>query len=176
MLQNCNILNVARVFFLEPTIKHYLKEISSKSNLSHTSVKIILNKLKKENIVLENPERKGKRTFPYFISNIDSNNYKFYKQISNFLDLQNSGLIDLLEKELMPKSIVLFGSYFRGEDVEDSDIDLFVESKRREMDLGKFENILKRKIQLHFSEKFKDYPPELKNSIINGIVLEGYLK
>jgi predicted nucleotidyltransferase len=92
------------------------------------------------------------------------------------LDLQNSGLIYLLEKELMPKSIVLFGSYFRGEDVEDSDIDLFVESKRREMDLGKFENILKRKIQLHFSEKFKDYPPELKNSIINGIVLEGYLK
>lgn len=64
----------------------------------------------------------------------------------------------------------------KGEDVEDSDLDLFVETEKANIDVSKFEKTLKRKIQLHFKENFKKYPPELKNSIINGAVLEGYLE
>ena len=76
----------------------------------------------------------------------------------------------------MPKSIVLFGSYQKGEDSENSDIDLFVECDKEELDVKIFEKKLGRKIELHFKKDFTLYPKELKNNIINGIVLSGFLE
>ena len=90
--------------------------------------------------------------------------------------LSESGLIEYLEEKLFPKVIVLFGSYRKGEDMIDSDIDLFVECKKEELNLSLFEKKLKRKIQLHFKEDFNSFPKELKNNIINGIVLYGFLE
>ena len=75
-----------------------------------------------------------------------------------------------------PNSIVLFGSYQKGEDTIKSDIDLFIESKEQNINLQEFETKLNRKIQLHFNESFEKYPKELKNNICNGIVLKGYLE
>ena len=94
----------------------------------------------------------------------------------NLLELQNSNLVSYLQDSLMPKCIVLFGSYQRGEDVEYSDIDLFIESTEEKVDLSKFAKMLNRNIQIHFKDNFKKYPTELKNNIINGVVLEGYLE
>ena len=76
----------------------------------------------------------------------------------------------------MPNDMILFGSYARGEDLENSDIDIFLECKKEEINLSNFENHLNRKIQLHFKDNFKNYPKELKNNIVNGIVLDGYLE
>ena len=84
-------------------------------------------------------------------------------------------MIEFIEEKLMPKSIVLFGSYRRGEDTESSDIDLFVECKEESINLKPFEKVLGRKIEIHFKEDFMSYPKELKNNIINGIVLNGFL-
>ena len=39
-----------------------------------------------------------------------------------------------------------------------------------------YEKLIGRKIQLHFKEDFNKYAKELKNNIINGIVLVGYLE
>ncbi|MBI2125664.1 nucleotidyltransferase domain-containing protein [Candidatus Woesearchaeota archaeon] len=176
MLQKCSIFNVAGVFFREPTQDHYLLEISKKADLSHTSTKICLQTLIKLSIIKESIEKKGSRKFPIFRANLNSKIYKHYKKIYNLLELQNSGLIEFLKDSLMPKCIVLFGSYQRGEDVEDSDIDLFLECKEEKVDLSKFAKMLNRNIQLHFKEHFKRYPDELKNNIINGMVVEGYLE
>ena len=76
----------------------------------------------------------------------------------------------------MPKSIIVFGSYAKGEDIEDSDIDIFVECEEEKLDLEPFEKQLKRKVQFHFKENFKAYSKELRNNIINGIILRGYLE
>ena len=76
----------------------------------------------------------------------------------------------------MPQSIVVFGSYQKGEDTEDSDIDIFVEANEEKINLEKFEKLLNRKIQLHFNPNFKTYSKELKNNIANGWVFGGYLK
>lgn len=176
MLHKCSIFGVAGVFFREPTKEHYLIEISKKANLSHTSTKNNLLALVKLSIIKESREKKGSRTFPIFRANLENKSYKEYKQIYNLLELHNSNLIDFLKYMLMPKCIILFGSYQRGEDVEDSDIDLFVECKEEKLDLSKFTKKLGRDVQLHFKENFKMYPPELKNNIINGTVLEGYLE
>ena len=98
------------------------------------------------------------------------------KIIYNITSILESDVITYIEEKLMPKSIVLFGSYARGEDIENSDIDLFVECKKEELDLEKFEKKLSRGIELHFNDKFTLYPKELKNNIINGIVLSGFLE
>ena len=176
MLQNCSIMNVAEIFFVEPTTKHYLIEISKKSKLAHTSVKKYLDTLKKDEIILQQNEKKGKRNFPSFVANINSQEYKAYKKMFNILSLHDSGLINFIRDKLTPRAIVVFGSYSLGEDIETSDIDIFIETKDHNINLEIFEKKLKRKIELHFNEKFNNYPVELKNNILNGNVLYGYLE
>src|SRR3990167_124035 len=111
MLQKCSILNVAAVFFREPTKDHYLLEISKKAYLSHTSTKAHLQTLIKLSIITESIEKKGNRKFPIFRAEINNKNYNIYKKVFNLLELQNSNLITFLQESLMPKCIVLFGSY-----------------------------------------------------------------
>jgi predicted nucleotidyltransferase len=176
MLQNCSIMKVAEIFFTEPTARHYLIEISKKSKLAHTSVKTHLNNLNNQGIITQNKEKKGKRNFPYFFANIQNNKYKFYKRIFNNLSIDNSGLTEFIRDQLSPRSIVVFGSYALGEDIEGSDIDIFIESKKHSLNLETFEKKLKRKIELHFNDNFNSYSSELKNNIINGNILYGYLE
>ncbi len=86
-------------------------------------------------------------------------------------------MIDFIEEKLAPRCIVLFGSYPRGgEDSESSDIDIFVECKKEVLNINRFERKLSRKIELHFKENFTSYTAELKNNIINGIVVRGLLE
>ena len=174
MLQECSIIRVANVFFNEPTKLHYLIEISQKAKLAHTSVKKYLEQMKETGIIKETAEKKGKRKFPIYIANIENKEYKKFKRAINLIKIEN--VTSFLKSKLMPKTIVLFGSYARGEDVEESDIDIFIECKKEQVDLSKFEKQLNRKIHLHFKEKFKNYPAELKNNIANGTVLGGYLE
>ena len=176
MLQECSIWNIARIFFNEPTKQHYLMEISQKSKIAHTSVKHLLTKLKKLSIIKEFSEKKGSRNFPVYKADLESKEYKKYKKIYNLINVEESGLIDFLNDNFMPNCIILFGSYFRGEDIEDSDIDLFVGCKKKEIDLNKFKRYFNKKIELHFNDNFNNYQKELKNNIINGVVLRGYLE
>lgn len=176
MLQKCSIFKVLEVFFNEPSKEHYLMEISKKSGIAHTSTKKYLQELIKLLIIKENLEKKGKRIFPLFIVNLESQKYLHYKKLSNQDKLIESNLIDYLKDNIMPECIVVFGSYQKGEDDETSDIDIYVQSNKKELNLSSFEKKLKRKIQIHFQLKFKNYPEELKNNIINGVVLYGYLE
>ncbi|MBI5397891.1 nucleotidyltransferase domain-containing protein [Candidatus Woesearchaeota archaeon] len=176
MIQKCNILGVAKVFFDEPTRQHYLIEVSKKANLAHTSTKSHIITLKKNGLITETTERKGKRNFPIYQANLNSKKYRDIKKIYNQLAIQQSGIIDHLKEKTAPRTIILFGSYRKGEDTEESDIDLFIEAKKESINLTKYEKTLGKKIQLHFSEDFKRCPKELKNNIANGIVLQGYLE
>src|SRR3989338_1143340 len=176
MLQKSSIEKTAELFFLHPSKPHYLMDISRKTNIAHTSIKNNLDLLVKPGLILKSTEKKGKRAFPIYSANTGSKPFKTQKMLYNLSSLLESNLIELLEEKLMPKSIVLFGSYQRGEDTESSDIDLFVECKEKELNLNDFEKKLKRRIQLHFKERFSAYPEELKNNIINGFVLSGFLE
>lgn len=175
MLQKSTMLRTLEIFFLNPTKGHYLKDISRKIKIAHTSVKKNLNELVKFGIIKENIEKRGKRKFPIYKADIHNKTFRKYKIIYNISSLIESNLIDFIEEKLSPKSIVVFGSYQKGEDIETSDIDIFVECKKEELSLAKFEKILNRKIELHFNNNFFSYPKELKNNIVNGMVLSGFL-
>ncbi|MFB6089389.1 MAG: winged helix-turn-helix transcriptional regulator [Candidatus Aenigmatarchaeota archaeon] len=175
MLQNCNTWEIAKVFFDEPSTEHNLKEICKKTGLSHTSVKGHLKKLEREEIIQVKRERKGERVFPKYMAK-DSEEFKFKKRLDLINRLKSSGLLDFIVSEFQPNCVILFGSGIYGEDIEDSDVDLFVQASGKELDLSNFENKLNRSIEIHTKSDFEDYPKELKNNIINGIILYGFLK
>jgi|SRR3989344_6524350 len=176
MLQKSSISRTAELFFVNPTKKIYLMEISRKIQLAHTSVKKNLDTLVKLGLITRSVEKKGERKFPIYLANRDNKLFKEHKMIYNLSSLLESGIIKYIEEKIMPASLIVFGSYQRGEDTEESDIDLFVEGKEESLELHIFEKKLKRKIQLHFKEQFASYPKELKNNLINGIVLSGFLE
>ena len=151
MLQKSSIYQTLEVFFIYPTKNHYLMDIARHIELAHTSVKKNLNELIKIGLIKEFIEKKGIRKFPIYTSDINNKLFKKYKLIYNFSSILESNLINFIEDKLMPKSIVLFGSYQHGEDIEGSDIDIFVECKKEELDLKIFEKKLNRKIELHFN-------------------------
>ena len=101
---------------------------------------------------------------------------QFLKKINTLKEIKESSLLDYLNDNLMPNLIILFGSASKGEDLEDSDIDLFIECSDKKLDLSKFETKLHRKINLFLSKDFNKLSKELKNNLINGIILKGYLK
>lgn len=176
MLQKSSISRTAETFFINPSKGQYLMDISRNVGLAHTSVKKNLKELAKLGIIRESIEKKGRRRYPVYKADINNKVFRRYKLVYNLLSILESGLVDFIEEALMPRSIVLFGSYPKGEDIETSDIDLFVESKKEELDIRSFEKKLGRKIELHFKEDFASYPKELKNNIINGVVLNGFLE
>lgn len=176
MLQQSSVDKTAEVFFINPTKKHYLMDISKKIKLAHTSVKKNLNKLLKLKIIIKSIEKKGKRKFPLYKANLNNKNFIKYKISYNISSILESKFIEFIKSKLMPKSIILFGSYQKGEDTEKSDIDIFIECKKEKLDITSFEKKLGRKIELHFNDNFNSYPKELKNNIINGIVLDGFLE
>ena len=165
MLQKCSIWKVAEVFFVEPTKVHFIKEISRKINLAHTSVKNHVTALVDEGLVEEN----NSGIFKGYKARRDNPEFIFYKKLSNLLNLKSSKIVDLL-KEHYPKSIILFGSYDKGEDIETSDIDIFVNSKKFKINLKKSEDYLKRRLHLVFKE---EAGKSLIESINQGTLLFG---
>lgn len=165
VLQKCSVWKVLQVFFKESLKIHYIKEISRKISLAHTSVKNHIDFLTKEGFIEQDNTGiikgyKAKRDTPSFI---------FYKKIDNLINLRESGLIECL-KEHYPKTIILFGSYDKGEDVDTSDVDIFIDSKKFKVETEKFEKYLNRKLQIIFKEETSK---SLMLSINQGTILYG---
>jgi predicted nucleotidyltransferase len=96
------------------------------------------------------------------------------KKIDNLKQIYTSGLADYLEKEFAGATIILFGSYSRGDDLINSDIDLAVIGrKEKEVDLVSYEKIFERKININFYESFEKIHKNLKENLANGIILVG---
>ena len=65
------------------------------------------------------------------------------KRAENLKLISESGLVDFLENEFPGCSIILFGSYSRGDDTTNSDIDIAViGTKGKKIKLTKFDKLL----------------------------------
>ncbi|MFH0832020.1 MAG: nucleotidyltransferase domain-containing protein [archaeon] len=96
------------------------------------------------------------------------------KRAENLKMIYESGLSDFLSEEFPGSTIILFGSYSKGEDTINSDVDIsIIGTKEKLVNLGKFEELLKKKIILQFYPDFKGIHKNLKENIFNGIVLKG---
>jgi len=110
---------------------------------------------------------------------INRNNHKVIqlKRAENLKLIYESGFADMLEKEFAGGTIILFGSYSRGEDTINSDIDIaIVGRKEKNIELSAFEDIFNREINVNFYPSFKDIHKHLKENIFNGIVIAGSIE
>lgn len=88
-----------------------------------------------------------------------------------------SGLPKYLNEELGGVACLLFGSCARGDYYENSDIDIFVQTKKINLDVSVFERKLKRKINLFFEEKWQNLNEGMKTGLLNdGVAIVGRLK
>jgi len=163
------------VFFDNPlpeSIGFHLREISTSIKLAPKSVKLYLVILEKEKLVV----KKILHKYPVYFANRDNAYFKFLKKLNMLSRIKESGLLDYLDEKCMPDSIILFGSASKGEDIKSSDIDLFLGSKEKDLDLLHYEKKLHRSISLFFEADFDRLSNELKQNIINGDKLSGFLK
>ncbi len=177
MSQKDNRRKILRVFFEDPAPKgigFQLREISRNTGTATPSVKNYLVQLKKEGLIIVRKHRIY--GYPVYYANRNNEHFKFLKKLNSIRMIKESGLLKYLENICMPDVIVLFGSASKGEDIKDSDIDLFLQCKEKKLDMKKYEKELKRKVNIFFSDNFNKLSKELKNNIINGVILYGYLK
>jgi predicted nucleotidyltransferase/biotin operon repressor len=99
------------------------------------------------------------------------------KKAENLKLVSESGLSDFLEEKFAGCTIILFGSYSRGDDTVESDIDIaIIGSKQKAVDLSVFEGILEREVIIQFYGSLKGINKELRENIVNGIVLAGRIE
>jgi len=164
---------IKKYFFLNPTAKLRVREVERTLKLPLPSVIRYCKELEKENILAT--AKIGSVTF-YTASRNEI--YLLEKKLYNIKQLYDSGLINYLKVELNNPTIVLFGSYAKGEDTENSDIDLYIETlSKKQVSLEKFKKTLKRDIQLFQHKNIKEIKnTNLANNIINGFLLNGFME
>jgi len=171
MIHNYTGYRILRLFFDYPTKGFQLREICRMAKLGMPSVKLHIKRLENEGFV------KMEKTGVYASYRASKNErFRRYKLGDMLLRLYDSGFVDFLENEFSPNAVVLFGSASRGEDTERSDIDILILAKEKEIELKEYESSLKRKISIMFESDVRKLPKELRNNVINGIVVYGYLK
>jgi len=149
-----------------------MRQLSRNTKIAQPSVMNHLKALAKEGFIL----RENKGIYPTIKANRDNSLFKLYKRNDIILTLNSSGLIDYVYDSCTPDAIILFGSTSKGEDIETSDIDLYICGPKRKIDLSKYEKLINRKISLLFEEDFSKLSKELKNNILNGVIIRGYLQ
>tara|TARA_Y100000034_G_scaffold32032_1_gene39183 strand:+ start:490 stop:1014 length:525 start_codon:yes stop_codon:yes gene_type:complete len=159
-------------FFLNPTKKLRVRQIEREVKIPLPSVTRYVKELIKENFL----KKETITNIIAYSADRTSETYLLEKKLFNIKQLQS--LKNYLKQELSNPTIIVFGSFARGEDVEISDIDIYVEtSLKKQPILNNFEQQLQRTIQLFLSKSIHDITnKELANNIINGITLNGFME
>ncbi|HLC22576.1 MAG TPA: nucleotidyltransferase domain-containing protein [Candidatus Nanoarchaeia archaeon] len=167
-----NTYKILELFIEFPVKDFSVRGIARNLKLSHATVLKYIAYLEKLNLV----KKKEATLYPTYFANTENQKYKFYKRNWLVFKINESGLIEHLQKEVLPSSIVLFGSGAKATSTEKSDIDIFVEANEAKLDFTKYEKKLNHKINLLFEQNINNLSKELRNNMINGIVLYGFIK
>jgi predicted nucleotidyltransferase len=161
-----------RVLFVHSGQSLNQRTIARILKVSSPAVMKALPALEKDGLIKLEQDKESKR----WAIQLNSENSKAMqlKRVENLKLVYESGLADYLGNELSGSTIFLFGSYSFGEDNFQSDIDIAVIGrKEKTLNLEKFEKIFSKKIVVQFYDSFKDMHKNLKESILNGILLKG---
>jgi len=163
---------IVRLLFIRAGTALNARRISKYLQVSQPAVAKALPELKKREIINVNQDKESKRWAIEL--NKDNNKIMQIKRADNIKQIYESGLADFLEKEFAGSTIILFGSYSRGEDIVNSDIDIaIIGRKEKEINLVSFEKVLQREIRINFYDSFENIDKNLKENLFNGIVLAG---
>ena len=148
------------------------RAIARHLRVSPTAIAKSLKRLEQEEMIKVNKDKESKR-FSIQLNKDNPLTYQF-KRADNLKLIYESGLLEYLSETLPAATIILFGSYSFGEDTLNSDIDLaIIGAKQKEVNLDKFNRLLERNVSINFYPNLKDVNKNLKENILNGIVLKG---
>ncbi len=179
LLVQTGIQKVTELFFSFPEKEFSLSDIAKETGVAKANLGGILDSLNQTGFL------KIEKLSKIWRIRADRNNWYFLRSkiIYNLNFVYQSGLIEFLYDHYKhPKSIILFGSFRKGEDVTGSDIDIAIEQDEFKeyhttmlRELFEFEKQIGRKIQIHeFNKSIVDL--HLFNNIANGIILTGFLE
>ncbi len=164
---------IKEYFFVNPSAKLRVRHIEKVLKLPLPSIIRYCRELEQEGI-LRTIKTGG---VVFYTAERSNENFLLEKKLFNIKQLYHSGLVEYLRTELHNPPTAVFGSYAKGEDTENSDIDLYIETTKKEFDITKFEKTLKRRVQLFTHKNINEVKnPHLANNIINGIVLNGFIE
>lgn len=172
-------IKVLGLFFSFPDRTFQLNEVAKKAKVSKINASRIVDNLVLNEFLIKKTAGKS-----WLLQCNKRHKYNQTRKIAYNLGLvYESGILEEIKSKFGAyKAVILFGSYRKGDDIETSDLDIAVQclDKRdyniiefcRIKNLGYRENI---QVSLHIFSKNK-IAGNLFGSIINGIVLEGFLE
>ena len=164
---------IQSLFFDNPSRGFKLRELSREASIAPASLYTYLEHFINRTVV-KVVEEYGLKLYK---ANTESEIYKQDKIAYNIQKIQNSKIIDEINKKFDYPCIILFGSKSKGEDNEKSDIDIAIISTiNAEIDTNKYENSLNSEVNFLVINNFNKLAAEIKNNIINGKILSGYLE
>jgi predicted nucleotidyltransferase len=172
MITKDNNYKVMKLFFDSPEKTFHIREIARRTGLSSPGAIKIIKRLKGEKLL-----NSQKSIMTEEVGADMDGRFMPMKRAYNLHNVLESGLIEMLKDFYEePRALIMFGSYSNGTDNSMSDIDIAIETKSEKLpDARAFEKKLRRKISLYPFTK-KTAGSEFKNSIANGIVLDGFLE
>lgn len=163
---------IMRLLFIKAGISLNQRQIANLLEVTPPAVMKALPALAQENLLKIQQDKETKR----WSIELNRNHHKVMqlKRADNLQQIYESGLADFLEKEFAGATIILFGSYSRGEDIINSDLDIAVVGRKDKLiDLTQYEQALGRQINLNFYDSFGKIHKHLKENLSNGIILAG---
>lgn len=169
-------------FFSFPNIEASLNNLASELDIAKTTAKKVVKLMEDEGFLIKKVYGHAWR-----ITCNQKHVYNYTKKITFNLSMVFDAYVGGLREEILKiventDSVILFGSYRKGDDTEKSDIDIAVEVSDNEelsiVNLGVISNFGYRKnvtVNLHIFCRNK-VDVNLFSNIANGIVLEGFLE
>ena len=144
---------------------NHVRGIAKKLNESHSTILRKLDNLKKENVI--DSRKEGKNKIFYLKKNLVSRTYILQAELHKLTKLlQQNPELSIIFEEVLKKSdeklVVLFGSYAKGLAKKDSDIDIYIETKSR--------NVKKTIEEIHSKINVKIGTFDTKSPLIKEII------
>lgn len=163
---------ILRLLYVKTGVSLNQRQISKILKVTQPAVIKALPELEKDNLIKIRQDKETKRWSIEL--NRDNHIAIQLKRIDNLRQMYETGVADFLEKEFAGAAIILFGSYSKGEDIINSDIDIAVVGRKdKKIDLTAHEKNLERKININFYRSFESIHKNLKESLCSGIILAG---
>ena len=152
---------------------NHVRGIAKKLDESHSTILRKLNNLKKENVI--DSRKEGKNKIFYLKKNLISRSYILTTELHKLAKLlRKHPELSVIFEEILQKSdeklIILFGSYAKGLEKKDSDIDIYIETKSR--NVKKVIEDIYSKINVKIGT-FDTKSPLIKEIIKEHIILRG---
>jgi predicted nucleotidyltransferase len=176
LYQKVTQLKILSHFFDNPNEEFYLRELARLLTISPMTVKRALDDLVNDKLIIRH---ENKNQILYHV-NTESHAFKFVKISYNLARLEENEIVEyLLDKIPGISSIILFGSYAKGENDNHSDLDLLlicntkkIETRQIEKKMGIEVNILNF-TNTQWTKQAKTNRAFYLDVITEGIVLHG---